>query len=178
MPEMQLSTLDAVVIGVYVLAARIVLGWIMARRVHAGGSEEYFLAGRSLRWPLIGFSFYVANMSGSTFVGLPGSAYHDGIAVYHYEWMAAPILVLFVFLILPVFLRARVITAPQFLEVRYDRRLRFAFSGFLLFANIFIDAAAALYEWNYAKQILRIRLDEQSGRAPDETEAHGFRNNK
>jgi MoxR-like ATPase len=37
-----------------------------------------------------------------------------------------------------------------------------------------LDAAAALYEWNYAKQILRIRLDEQSGRAPDETEAHIF----
>lgn len=44
---------------------------------------------------MIGPCFYVANLSGSTFVGRPGSAYHDGIAVYHYEWMAAPILILF-----------------------------------------------------------------------------------
>lgn len=145
MPDIRLSWLDAGVVAVYVLGVRIVLGWYLSRVVRAGGSEEYFLAGRSLRWPLIGLSFYVANMSGSTFVGLPGSAYHDGIAVYHYEWMAAPIMVLFVLVFLPAFLRARVYTAPQFLEQRFDRRMRLVFSGFLLFANVFIDAAAALY---------------------------------
>jgi len=145
MPDLRLSLLDAAVVVVYVVGVRVALGWYLARAIRVGGSEEYFLAGRSLRWPLIGLSFYVANMSGSTFVGLPGSAYNDGIAVYHYEWMAAPILILFVFFFLPVLLRARVYTAPQFLELRFDRKLRLAFSGFLLFANVFIDAAAALY---------------------------------
>lgn len=142
---MTIGAVDIAVIVVYVIGVRIALAWYLARKVHAGGSEEYFLAGRSLRWPLIGLSFYVSNMSGSTFVGLPGSAYHEGVAVFHYEWMAALILIVFVFLFLPVFLRARVFTAPQFLELRYDRRLRLAFSAFLLLANVFIDAAAALY---------------------------------
>jgi SSS family solute:Na+ symporter len=145
MPELRLSWPDVTVVVVYVVGVRVALGWYLSRAVRAGGSEEYFLAGRSLRWPLIGLSFYVANMSGSTFVGLPGTAYADGIAVYHYEWMAAPIMVLFVLVFLPAFLRARVYTAPQYLEHRFDRRMRLVFSGFLLFANVFIDAAAALY---------------------------------
>ncbi len=154
MPTFTVSAWDVTVVAVYVVGVRIALGWFLARRVHVGGSEEYFLAGRSLRWPLIGLSFYVSNMSGSSFVGLPGSAYHDGIAVYHYEWMAAPILVLFAFFLLPVFLRARIDTAPEYLEKRFDRRLRYAFSAFLLLANVFIDAAAALFAGATVIQVL------------------------
>ena len=96
-------------------------------------------------WPIIGLSFYVANMSGSTFVALPGSGYNDGIAVYNYEWLPALLLVFFALFILPLLLRAQVYTAPQFLEHRFGRSARLGFSAFLLVANIFIDAAAALY---------------------------------
>src|SRR6056297_2522262 len=72
-------------------------------------------------WPIIGLSFYVANMSGSTFVALPGSGYNDGIAVYNYEWLPALLLVFFALFILPLLLRAQVYTAPQFLEHRFGR---------------------------------------------------------
>ncbi|MFW5845364.1 MAG: sodium:solute symporter family transporter [Planctomycetota bacterium] len=47
--------------------------WWGARRSQEQGSEGYFLAGRRMTWPLIGLSFYVANMSGSTCIGLPGT---------------------------------------------------------------------------------------------------------
>jgi SSS family solute:Na+ symporter len=114
----------------------------------------YFLAGRRLRWPVIGLSFYVSNMSGSSFVGMPGSGYADGIAVYNYEWLPAPILVFFVFFLLPAYLKARVSTAPEFLEARFGPGSRRAFSAFLLFANIFIDAAAALYAGATVFQVL------------------------
>lgn len=62
-----------------------------------------------------------------------------------YEWLSALILVLFVFFILPLYLRARVCTAPQFLEERFGRRPRLAFSGFLLITATLIDAPASLY---------------------------------
>lgn len=145
MPSLAVTPWDIAVLLVYVLGTRLVLGWYMARKVKVGGAESYFLADRNLAWPIIGLSFYVSNMSGSTFVGLAGSGYHDGIAVFHYEWLPALILVIFAFTFLPAFLKEKVYTAPEFLKKRFDARSQLAFSGFLILANIFIDAAAALY---------------------------------
>ncbi|HOO71169.1 MAG TPA: sodium/solute symporter [Spirochaetota bacterium] len=152
--HLTITALDIVILAVYVLGTRFIFGWYITRRAIKESSEKYFLADRNLAWPIIGFSFYVSNMSGSSFVGLPGSGYHDGIAVYNYEWLPVPILVFFVFFILPFFLRARVFTAPGFLEQRYDSRSKLAFSGFLITANIFIDAAAALYSGGMIAKVL------------------------
>lgn len=154
MPELEVQAIDVVILLTYVLGTRIVFGWWAARKNRGRGSEEYFLAGRSLRWPLIGLSFYVSNMSGSTFIGLPGAGYQDGIAVFHYEWVPVVILIFFIWFLLPAFLKSRVATAPQFLEERFSRAPRLAFSGFLLLANIFIDAAAALYAGAAVAQVL------------------------
>ena len=145
MPDFHVTALDVTILITYVVGTRVVLGWWSARRARGQGAEGYFLAGRRMAWPVIGLSFYVANMSGSTFVALPGSAYHDGIAVYNYEWLPVLVLVFFAAFFLPFYMRARVYTAPQFLEARYGRGARLAFAVFLLVANIFIDAAAALY---------------------------------
>ena len=93
-------------------------------------------------------------MSGSTFVGLPGSGYLNGIAVYHYEWLPVVILIFFITFILPFYLESKVFTAPQFLEKRFNYQAKLIFSGFLLLANIFIDAAAALYAGAMVIQVL------------------------
>jgi solute:Na+ symporter, SSS family len=84
-------------------------------------------------------------MSGATFVGLAGGAYNQGISIFAYEWMTTVILAVFIFFILPFYLRSGVFTLPEFLEKRFDRRSRMAFAGFNLFANMFIDMAAALF---------------------------------
>lgn len=155
MPAFDVHPIDIAILLAYVVGTRIVLGWYFARRTfREGGTESYFLAGRRLRWPIIGLSFYVANMSGSTFVALPASGYQNGIAVYNYEWLPAFILVFFAAVILPFYLRERVYTAPQYLEKRYGRRPRLIFTVFLLLANIFIDAAAALYAGAIVMQVL------------------------
>ena len=93
----------------------------------------------------MGLSLFATNMSGSSFIGLAGAGYNQGIAVYSYEWMAVVVLIFFVFFILPFYLRSGVFTMPEFLEKRYDRRSRMAFSAFNVFANVFVDCAAALY---------------------------------
>ncbi len=110
-----------------------------------GGSENYFLAGRSLPWYLIGFSLFASNMSGSSFVGLMGGAYSNGVVIFNYEWTAAFVLIIFAIFILPSYLRAKVATVPEFLEERYDVRSRRAFSIFTVLAILFIDTAGALY---------------------------------
>lgn len=154
MPEFTITNVDIAILVLYVLGTRIFFGWYLARKQKEGTAAEYFLANRNLLWPIIGFSFYVSNMSASTFVGLPASGYLNGVAVYHYEWLPALILIIFAFVFLPSFLRAKVFTAPGFLEKRYDSRAKLVFSGFLLFANIFIDAAAALYAGGMIAKVL------------------------
>lgn len=154
MPSFEVHAVDIIILLVYVIGVRVALGWYIARKTWHGDAERYFLAGRQLRWPIIGLSFYVANMSGSTFIALPASGYQNGISVYHYEWIPALLLVFFAVSILPLYLRERVFTAPQYLERRYGRGPRMLFTVFLLLANIFIDAAAALYAGAIVMQVL------------------------
>ncbi|MEJ2655964.1 MAG: sodium/solute symporter [Desulfobacterales bacterium] len=153
-PKLTVTTLDLAILIVYVLGSRIIFGWYIVRKRRQGDTEGYFLGGRNIHWTFIGLSFYVSNMSGSTFVGLPGSGYLNGIAVYNYEWLPVAILILFITFILPFYLESRVFTAPQFLEKRYNHHAKLFFSCFLLLANIFIDAAAALYAGAMVMQVL------------------------
>jgi len=119
-------------------------GYYVSRKLK-GGADDYFLAGRTLPWYLIGFSLFASNMSGSSFVGTLGGAYENGVAIYNWEWTGALVLIIFAVFILPSYLRAKVSTVPEFLELRYDVRSRRAFSAFTLLAIIFIDTGGALY---------------------------------
>jgi SSS family solute:Na+ symporter len=141
--KFDLSWIDYSIVAIY-FAGIIFHGWWVSRKLE-GGSDSYFLAGRSLPWYLIGFSLFASNMSGSSFVGLMGGAYDNGIVIFNYEWTATFCLILFAIFILPSYLRAKISTVPEFLERRYDVRSRRAFSIFTLLAIMFIDTAGALY---------------------------------
>jgi SSS family solute:Na+ symporter len=145
MPELEVSGWDLGILIGYVVLTRVAFGWFFARRTRGEGAQGYFLAGNRMRWPIIGLSFYVANMGGSSFVGLPGAGYHSGISVFHYEWMPAVLLILFAVFFLPVFLRMRIYTAPQYLEERFSRGSRLAFSAMLLLLSMLVDAPGSLY---------------------------------
>lgn len=132
----------AILVGYLILSRWFPLWLTRGQHEDANG---FFLGGRNFIWPLIGFSLFATNMSGASFVGLAGAGYSSGISVFSYEWMASIILVIFIFFILPFYLRSGVFTMPEFLEKRYDRRLRYCLAGILLFFNIFVDCAAALY---------------------------------
>jgi solute:Na+ symporter, SSS family len=93
-------------------------------------------------------------MSGASFVGLAGAGYSQGISVYSYEWMTSVILVIFIFFILPFYLRSGAFTMPEFLEKRYGRAPRMVFSTFNLVAMMVIDMAAALYAGGLVFQTL------------------------
>ncbi|MBW1874620.1 MAG: sodium/solute symporter, partial [Deltaproteobacteria bacterium] len=145
MPQLEVSAWDIAILIGYVVVTRIAFGWFFARQTRGEGAEGFFLGGHRMRWPIIGLSFYVANMGGSSFVGLPGAAYHSGISVFHYEWMPAVLMILFAVFFLPVFLRTRIYTAPQYLEERFGPGPRLAFSAMLLLTSMLVDAPGSLY---------------------------------
>jgi SSS family solute:Na+ symporter len=109
---------------------------------------------RSLVWWLIGFSLFASNVSSTTLMGLSSAAFGSGISVYNYEWMAALVLVVFLVFFLPLYLKTRVYTMPEFLERRFDQRSRYYFSALLILMNIAIDTAAALYAGGLVVQII------------------------
>jgi len=151
MPQFHLAAPDLVIVALYV-AFIVALGFYFSR--HTETTEDYFLAGRSLTWWLIGFSLFASNVSSSTLVGLSSAAFGSGISVYNYEWMASFVLIVFLVFFLPFYLKTSVYTMPEFLERRFDQRSRYYFSALLVFMNITIDMAAALYAGALVVQLL------------------------
>lgn len=142
MPGQDLAPIDvAVIIAYFALVA--IIGWWVYRRTRTG--EDLFLAGKTLTWSVVGFSLFASNISSTSLIGLAGTAYATGIVVANYEWMAAFILIFMCFVTIPVFLRSRVRTIPEYLELRFDARCRRYFSGLNLFLILFVDMAGGLY---------------------------------
>jgi len=140
--NISLTKLDLSVVIIYFVLV-FYIGLRTARRTHSG--EDLFLAGRRLTWLPIGLSLFASNISSTTLIGLAGAAYTWGIAVANYEWMAAPILIFFALFMIPLYLNARIGTVPEFLEYRYDRRVRRYFSLLTIFANVVVDTAGTLF---------------------------------
>lgn len=105
-------------------------------------ASDYFLAGRGLKWWLIGFSLIAANISTEQFVGMSGNAAsHIGLAIASYEWMAAITLVVVGFFFLPYFLRAGIYTMPEFLEYRYNSGARLIMAAGTVFIYLLLLGA-------------------------------------
>lgn len=141
MGKFQLETIDLVVMGLY---AVFIIGYGLYS-AKAKSSEEYFLAGRDMTWPIVGISLFAANISSSTLVGLAADAYRTNTQVFNYEWSASVVLVFFAIFFLPFYLKSKIYTMPEFLERRFDARSRYYFSFVTIVGNVLIDTAAALY---------------------------------
>jgi len=139
--SINLDTIDLIVIVVYFVG---IIAYGISQSKNAN-SEEYFLGGRSLTWPVVGISLFAANISSSTLIGLAGSAYLLDMTVYNYEWYAVLVLVFFAIFFLPFYLKSGVYTMPEFLERRYDAASRYYFSMVTVIGNVLIDTAASLY---------------------------------
>ena len=139
---MVLQGIDWLAIGAYVLVIACA-GILLSRRPKS--SEDYFLAGRSLRWPFIGASLFAANISAEHFVGLAGSGYAGGMAVGGYEWSAVFCLVPLITLFLPFYIRNKIFTVPEFLEQRYGPGIRLFFSGFMVILSVLTKISVSLW---------------------------------
>ncbi len=142
METFNISNLDFGIIIFYLIAI-ILLGFYFGSKHE--NAEDYFLAGRNLTWPIIGFSLFASNMSSNSLVGLAGAGYKDGFSVFSYEWMAVLVLIIFAVFFLPFYLRNKIFTIPEYLERRYSYAVRAYASAIAIILNILVDIAATLY---------------------------------
>ena len=126
MEQVTLNTIDGIIIICYLVG---IIGYGISKGKQKS-SEDYFLAGRNLTWPIVGISLFAANIGSSTLIGLSADAFKTNIAVYNYEWMAAVVLVIFAIFFMPFYLNSKVYTMPEFLEKRFDARSRWVLSIF------------------------------------------------
>lgn len=145
-----ISSIDLAIIGGYFLVV-LAIGIYVGMRTKTG--EDLFLGGRTLTWGFIGFSLFASNISSTTLIGLTGTAYSTGIAVSNYEWMSGLPLIVMAAVFIPIYLRARITTVPEYLELRFDRRSRSIFSSVTIIISILVDTAGGLYAGAVVLQI-------------------------
>lgn len=140
------KTIDLIIVLAY-LAILIFLGLFLGR--NKGGKEksanDYFLAGNTLTWWAVGASLIAANISAEQFIGMSGTSYADGIATAAYELMAAVTLVVIGKFLLPVMLKRKIFTIPQFLRERYNDGVGLAFSILWLFLYVFVNLTSVAW---------------------------------
>ncbi|MCK5406588.1 MAG: sodium/solute symporter, partial [Candidatus Krumholzibacteria bacterium] len=143
---MHLQPLDLAVVAIYVVCLLTLAQWVSREKSgHQKDTKDYFLAGRSLPWWAIGASLIAANISAEQIIGMSGSAYVLGIGIASYEWMSALTLIIVGKYLLPVFLKHKIYTMPQFLERRYDSRVRTVLATFWLGVYVFVNLTAILW---------------------------------
>ena len=143
---MNLSIIDIAVFAGYCLLI-LGIGLFVSRNKKGKrkDSSDYFLAGRGLAWWAIGASIISANISAEQFIGMSGSGYAIGLAMATYEWIAALGLIIVAKWFLPIFLQKSIYTMPQFLEQRFDARVKTVMSIFWLAVFIFINLTSIMY---------------------------------
>jgi SSS family solute:Na+ symporter len=103
------------------------------------------MAGNSLPWWAIGTGLIAANISAEQLIGMTGSGFAIGLGIATYEWMAAATLLIVAKFFVPIFLEKKIFTMPQFLELRYDNRVRTSLAIFWLFLYVFVNLTSIIY---------------------------------
>lgn len=137
-----MSALDFTVIVIYFLVV-LGVGVYFARR--NSDSTEYFLAGRNVGWVAIGASLFASNISSEHFIGLAGTGSNSGLAVGHFEWMAAFIVLILGWLFVPFYLKTGVFTMPEFLERRFSKASRMYLTSVSIVAYIITKISVTLF---------------------------------
>lgn len=143
---MNLNSLDMAVFCFYGIALVLIAWWVSREKAgHEKNAEDYFLAGKSLPWWAIGTSLIAANISAEQIIGMSGSGFAIGMAIASYEWMAAITLIIVGKYFLPIFLARGIYTMPQFLETRYDHRVRTIMAIFWLGVYVLVNLTSVLW---------------------------------
>lgn len=156
---MNFSTIDIIT---FALFAVVVVGyglWIGRNESkHHETARDYFLAGSSIPWWAVGGSLIASNISAEQFIGMSGSGYVVGMAVASYELMAAATLLLIAKYFIPIFIKKEIYTMPQFLEARFDRRVRSGLAIFWVILFVFVNISTVLYLGAKALEITGLPL--------------------
>ena len=115
------------------------------RKKNEHDAKAYFLAEGTLTWWAIGASLIASNISAEQFIGMSGEGFFLGIAVAAYEWLAAIALIVVAVWFIPVYLKNKIYTMPQFLKTRYNETVALIMAVFWLFLYVFVNLTSILY---------------------------------
>jgi SSS family solute:Na+ symporter len=142
----QLQTADYIVFFIYFIAISAYGYYVyQKKRTKTTTSTEFFLAEGSLTWWAIGASLIASNISAEHFIGMSGSGFAMGLAISTYEWMAAATLLVVAVFIIPVYLKNRIFTMPQFLSKRYNDKVSTIMAVFWLLVYVFVNLTSIIY---------------------------------
>ncbi|TCN72976.1 sodium/sugar symporter [Acetobacteroides hydrogenigenes] len=143
---MTFNVLDyGILIGYMFLILGIGLWVSREKKGEKKNASDYFLAGKGLPWWVIGASLIASNISAEQFIGMSGSGFAIGMGIASYEFMAAITLIIVAVFFLPIFLKMGIYTMPEFLEQRYDKRVKTTMAIFWLAVFVFVNLASILY---------------------------------
>ena len=149
------ETLDYIVFALYAIVILSVGLWVSrSKKGETKSTEDYFLASKSLPWWAIGASLIAANISAEQFIGMSGSGFAGGLAIATYEWMAALTLIVVGKFFLPIFIKKKIYTIPEFVEQRYSSQLKTILAVFWIALYIFVNLASVLYLGGLALQTI------------------------
>lgn len=141
-----MQSIDTVVFLIYFVIVATYGIWIYRRKKQKQEtSTDFFLAEGSLTWWAIGASLIASNISAEQFIGMSGSGFKLGLAISAYEWLAAASLIIVAVFFMPIYLKNRIFTMPQFLKTRYNETVAVIMAGFWLFLYITVNLTSILY---------------------------------
>jgi len=142
-----LATKDILVFILYFILIAGYGYWIYRKKKKASvtASHDYFLAEGSLTWWAIGASLIASNISAEQFIGMSGNGFFVGVAVAAYEWIAAIALIIIAVWFIPIYLKNKIYTMPQFLQTRYNETVSLIMAIFWLFLYIFVNLTSILF---------------------------------
>ena len=141
-----LQSIDYIVFLIYFIIVAGYGYWIYKRKKKASmDSHDFFLAEGSLTWWAIGASLIASNISAEQFIGMSGEGFFVGISVAAYEWIAAIALIIIAIWFIPIYLKNKIYTMPQFLKTRYNETVALIMAIFWLFLYIFVNFTSILY---------------------------------
>src|SRR5215216_3054709 len=142
-----LQPIDLIVFLVYFIIVASYGYWVYSKKKKAAvtASHDYFLAEGSLTWWAIGASLIASNISAEQFIGMSGNGYFVGVSVAAYEWIAAIALIIIAVWFMPVYLKNKIYTMPQFLKTRYNETVALIMAVFWLLLYVFVNLTSILY---------------------------------
>ncbi len=141
-----LATSDYIVFLVYFILVSSYGIWVYRRKQSKqASSADFFLAEGQLTWWAIGASLIASNISAEQFIGMSGNGFRLGLAISAYEWLAAVSLIVVAVFFMPIYLKNRIFTMPQFLKTRYNETVALIMAIFWLFLYVFVNLTSILY---------------------------------
>src|SRR6187402_1199048 len=141
-----LQTKDYIVFLIYFVIVAGYGYWIYNRKKKAqSDSKDFFLAEGALTWWAIGASLIASNISAEQFIGMSGSGFKMGLAIATYEWMAALTLIIVAIFFIPVYLKNKISTMPEYLNKRYNSNVAMIMAIFWLLLYVLVNLTSILY---------------------------------